>query len=518
MRFPGPVPFLLTISFLSISLLGPVTADRAGIPLDPRAYFDESAQNAIVAWNGSAECLILSTDLQSPADGKLMEILPLPSAPYDIRLGNISSFRNMIRLYNEKAERLNIVPPDSEKALSAAGGPAETAYRGIDVVFSATLGLHNITVIKLESQDDFIRWATAFAGEQGAPDISLGENLNASVGDHLARGICYFVFDVVLVTGQKGTAEPVIYLFNTTYLYYPMKMTYDTLGQNMPDDISIFIIMDGVVRHDRTGTLVISATGGISEYIGFSRSELGSVSGPLGAMFVRSAFVAHLSGTIYGGSYPGREVSDIVIRDGDIRRPGASEMDAQYRRADFLRAIRPLSPSLGYDLLRGLYDPGFLLPEPWLAFIIVGLFLAPVVLGRMFQSMIERGRRKSALWIMWLVLYLLWAGLMLGILLLASVYALSTIGLLVFFLAAAVPLVIVLSLGEHFRYTHFPPGKRTLPAISYGLAAAEVSALVFTPSTTVAFLLAVACLPVSAVAGFLVLLLIAVPRGKKGGS
>jgi hypothetical protein len=162
------VPSLLCLVAMFL-LPGLAGADRGGIPIDPTVRFDESAQNAIVAWNGQKECLILSTDLQSPAPGRLMEMLPLPSAPYDIRLGDTSSFKTMIRLFNDKAQRLNYAAASSNgKEVASGSGDYVDEYKGVNIVFSTSVGLHNITVVKIESQDHFVHWARDFAGEQGA--------------------------------------------------------------------------------------------------------------------------------------------------------------------------------------------------------------------------------------------------------------------------------------------------------------------------------------------------------------
>ena len=516
MRSSALVPFLSIFSFLTLSLLGPVMADGGGIPIGLNVQFDESAQNAIVAWNGTVECLILSTDLQSPTPGKLLQMVPLPSAPYDVRQGNTSSFKDLIRIFNQKAERLDIVVPSKYAVLGAAGGKSEGQFEGIEILFSTVIGMHNITVVKLESRDHFIQWATDFANEHGASNLSIDDGLNASVGEYLLRGIQYFVFDVVDLTSEKRTAEPMVYLFNTTSLYYALKITHDTLSDaaRRPNDISLFLVTDGVIRKDDSYFDGVNAMGGIDEYIEFSRSDLRSVSGPLAALFTRSAFVAHYSGRIYSRSYYHEKVSDIVLYPDNLRRPSASEMAAQYARVDFLRAIKPLSPSLGYDLLRGLYDPGYLPPAFWLAVILLGMFLAPVVLGFMYRGILERSRRNSALWIMWLLIYLVAsAGILLFSLLELSITRMPS-GFVLLLVALLTPVAVALLLGNVVR-TRPSLNRRTLPALAYGMAAVQVAALVFTPSGIMPLLLAIICFPFTAVIGIILVAALAVQRYRK---
>ncbi len=383
-------------------LAATATADKAGIPMDTNVEFDESAQNAIVAWNGETECLILSTDLRSTQPGRLMEMLPLPSAPYDIKAGNTSSFTNLIRLYNEKMERLDVSPgsANGEKA-GGLGGDAVEEFEGIEVIFSSSVGLHNITVVKIESTDHFLQWAKSFSAAQGVPNISIDARLNTTVGAYLGNNIRYFVFDIVDVTAEIRTADPVVYLFNTSYLYYPLRTTYDALPESRtaPNDISVFIVADGVVSKEESYINGVHYTGGIDQYLEFTKSELGLVSGPLGALFNRSAFVAHLSGRMYvsGRHYA---IQDIRLYSTDFRRPSDSELRAQYERADFLRAIKPFSPSLAYSMLRSIYEPGYAPPAAYLALILLGIFIAPFVLGLFFRSVMERGSRKGSFWVL----------------------------------------------------------------------------------------------------------------------
>ena len=69
---------------LSLLITGaqPGFADRGSIPWGdwdlqnlPEIY--EPAQNAIIAWNGKEEILVLTTDLRSSKPTKVLEVLPL---------------------------------------------------------------------------------------------------------------------------------------------------------------------------------------------------------------------------------------------------------------------------------------------------------------------------------------------------------------------------------------------------------------------------------------------------------
>ena len=93
-RIASPITFLLALLFLSIT---PASADKGFIPL--YGYAEEKSQNAIIAWNGEKEVLILSTNLEGKA--KLLEVIPLPSKP-DVKKGDMESFAKIARIVAEK--------------------------------------------------------------------------------------------------------------------------------------------------------------------------------------------------------------------------------------------------------------------------------------------------------------------------------------------------------------------------------------------------------------------------------
>jgi hypothetical protein len=493
---------------LPVILAAGASADKAGIPIDRDVEFDETAQNAIAAWNGQTECLILSTDLQSARPGRLMEMLPLPSAPYDIRPANVSAFKTVIRLYNEKMLRLDVNPASEDGGLKGvpSGGDAVEEFQGIDVVFSSSVGLHNITVVKLENNDHFIQWTRNFAVSQGVSDFAIDEKLNRSVADHLNRSISYFVFDIVSVTAEKRTAEPLAYFFNTTFLYYPLKVTYDALPDSYweRNRISVFLVADGVVREEDSYVPGVYFTGGVHEYIEFSTSELRRVFGPMGALFSRNAFVTHLSGYMRVHSYSPAEIKDVVLRASDLRRPSDDELRAQYERADYLRSIKPLSPSLAYYLLRSAQEPESLPPGPFLALILLGIFIGPVLLAVMYKGIMERGNRRSAIWVAWLTLYCVGIAGVLSITSLTTYYSGSPAWLLPLYLVLFVPLLLVLYLGERFK-TRPPAGRRAVLGLGLGMSIPQVLAFIFIPNSIIAVPMALLCFPALGVLGIVFL-------------
>ena len=82
---------LIVVTLLFINMLLPtVNGDRGGFS-PRRVQVTETAQKAIIAWNGTYEALILSTDISSSNESEVVEIMPLPSNPA-ISKGETRSF------------------------------------------------------------------------------------------------------------------------------------------------------------------------------------------------------------------------------------------------------------------------------------------------------------------------------------------------------------------------------------------------------------------------------------------
>ncbi|RLF61550.1 MAG: DUF2330 domain-containing protein, partial [Thermoplasmata archaeon] len=79
---------LITVWMLLISLsFTVVSGDKGMVPFNPLIQIEENAQNAIIAWNGTEEVLILSTDVTSSESTLVLELLPLPSNPLEVKEG-----------------------------------------------------------------------------------------------------------------------------------------------------------------------------------------------------------------------------------------------------------------------------------------------------------------------------------------------------------------------------------------------------------------------------------------------
>jgi hypothetical protein len=212
-----------------------VYADRGMIPVDPEVSVYEPGQKAILAWNGHEEIMILSTDVSSSQQTLVLEILPLPSKP-TVEAGSFRSFEEIQNLiWNEG---LNILTYDSKN---------EARSGTVEVVFHEEIGAHNITVVKASNASELSSWMNNFMEDSGVNDaVSLG-NFESAVEDYMHRGFSYYVLDLITVSSEERSVDPILYKFNSDFLYYPLVITSPIGGDT---EITLFILTEEKIDGD----------------------------------------------------------------------------------------------------------------------------------------------------------------------------------------------------------------------------------------------------------------------------
>ena len=210
-----------------------ISADRGMIPVSDVSVYGPG-QKAIIAWDGEEEIMILSTDVRASSDSVVLEVLPLPSMPQRIEAGDFSSFYEIEWLVSSKLPFFNMPYGDR------LGGGGE----GVEIVFHERIGAHDITVVEANSAQELIDWAEAFLGDNGIEhDISSPE-LEAMFGGYIEDGMGFFVFDLVDVTPDPMSIEPIIYQFRSDSLYYPLVISSLASGET---EIILFLLTPGAV-------------------------------------------------------------------------------------------------------------------------------------------------------------------------------------------------------------------------------------------------------------------------------
>jgi len=207
-----------------------VSADRGMIPVIPEVSIYEPGQKAIIAWDGQEEILILSTDASSTYNTTTLEILPLPSSPKRIAEASSESFDVVQGLIWRHTP-----PPPTFNW--------DETRRGIEVVFHEKIGMHDITVVEAGNVSEFVGWMEEFLLKNGiTQEVSL-QDFELIIQDYMSRGFHFYVLDLLELSPDLKSVEPILYEFDTSFLYYPLLITTPIGGEGK---ITLFLITEGL--------------------------------------------------------------------------------------------------------------------------------------------------------------------------------------------------------------------------------------------------------------------------------
>jgi hypothetical protein len=213
-------------------LFTPASADMGQIHVSLAGVtVSESAQKAIILSNGKEEVLILGTELAASKKTAVVRFIPFPAEP-KVALAPKGVFDRLAGLVAKY--KLQYVHTFHSK-----GGPATIGKSGVEVRFSAKLGSHDITVIRVRDASQLRAWANGYFKKMGLPTAKSYREAETIVADYVARGIDWFVVDSVKLSPDKRIVEPVAYRFASTSLYYPLKDTNTFGGKG---EIELFVV------------------------------------------------------------------------------------------------------------------------------------------------------------------------------------------------------------------------------------------------------------------------------------
>ncbi|MEM3165795.1 MAG: DUF2330 domain-containing protein [Candidatus Methanomethylicia archaeon] len=218
---------IITITILITLIIPHTYADRGIIFIKPNVSVYESGQKAIIAWNGFEEILILSTDVIGEEEGMAVEILPLPSKPI-IQKADFKSFEELQKIIMNRAFEF-----------SRSYGKGLGDLKSLEIVFHEKIGLHDITLIKALSAKELTYWIEEYLRKVNITQKLQLESLEYLIQDYIDRGFQYYSIDLVTVSKIEKSINPILYRFNTSFLYYPLKISSIISGQTQ---ITIFII------------------------------------------------------------------------------------------------------------------------------------------------------------------------------------------------------------------------------------------------------------------------------------
>jgi len=300
-------------ALVCLCLVGPllpasVLADGGMIPIASFAVY-EPGQKAIIGWNGTQEVLILSTDVYADSDTTALRIIPLPSEPQRIEQGDFQSFIRVADLIRERFGH--------RSSLFACGMGKEGGVDGVDIVFHEKIGSHDIWVARTSDATEFIEWAEDFLAQNQIQYQISSPRLESLAGDYIAEGIEFFVFDLVELSPDQNSVEPILYQFQSDTLYYPIRISSIVPGYTRmslflltPAPLDLGQLAEGlaqlVVSEDRPERINIQVALADDEPIQckLNKQEIESIDQRVASLFGQDAWLTAVEGAPYGQDIP----------------------------------------------------------------------------------------------------------------------------------------------------------------------------------------------------------------------
>ncbi len=226
-----------TTQFLFVLLLTSLAfSDRGMIPVHPYVQIFEPNQRAMIAWNGTEEILLLSTDVRASDSTMVLEVLPLPAEP-EVKKGDLETFRKATNLINSK---LRVV--FSKKN----GGEDRAETPGGEITFHKKIGAHDISVTHLLNATSFVDWVKEYLKSINIEKDVISEEMRELIEEYVDEDFEWFVFDVISLGEEIVTNEPIQYRFKTESLFYPLKITKTGEGHT---SIELLILTPRLLRN-----------------------------------------------------------------------------------------------------------------------------------------------------------------------------------------------------------------------------------------------------------------------------
>ena len=235
----------------------PADSTGTGFNLGPDNAFSEPNQQAVLAWNGKEEVLILSTNEKTTLSKgtAMLSVLPLPGKPVSIERANVKSFAIAKGIMNEKLKQQNTT-------------------MNMGVVLTTKIGSHNIFVWEIESKNDFQGKVQSYISDHygGKAAALISSNTLKVIDQYVKEGFRYFAFDLTLVEDEFSTKEAIAYRFESAYAYFPLRISQvGGVGETVVD-------------------LIVLTPMGEKKLTFSSRSGINEKDGSLGTFFAKDPF------------------------------------------------------------------------------------------------------------------------------------------------------------------------------------------------------------------------------------
>lgn len=208
----------------------------------------EPNQNAVIAWNGQEEILVLSTNLLASEPTKVLEVIPFPSKPA-VKAGDMKTFSKATEIINawEKAHPKRVWIPEGTGGPGTAGSGGferEIVKPAAEIVFHKQIGASEINVVHVLEQEKFVQWVEKFLHGQDVKEVKIPDVLKKSITEYLQDGCEWFAFNVVSLGTEAKSKTAVEYRFASNCLYYPLRISRTDSGNT---EISLLILTRDVL-------------------------------------------------------------------------------------------------------------------------------------------------------------------------------------------------------------------------------------------------------------------------------
>lgn len=234
---------ILILAVIILLFALPARADKGPIIWQDNVTVTQESQKAIIMHNGSDEALILGTEMRASRDIEVLEFIPFPSEPA-VELAGGDPFGAISRLISQKG----LVFFRSHDLAVKGGQGAEGSVVPVEIRLSQKIGLHDVTMVKINDIKEFRNWCEKFFRDKGLD--AYHEKLSRvyeNARDYTQRGYTYFVFDRINISSDAKFIEPLLYKFKSRTIYYPLK-TSNLIGGN--GTVELIFLLPGSLMDD----------------------------------------------------------------------------------------------------------------------------------------------------------------------------------------------------------------------------------------------------------------------------
>ncbi|MFW3146115.1 MAG: DUF2330 domain-containing protein [Thermoplasmatota archaeon] len=222
-----PLAILIFMICAAFTVMAPpVSADGGMITSEPMFVY-ESGQNAVIGWDGQKEKMCLSVNVFTEEDTRGFHVVPFLSEP-EIEQGSLSMFENFSDIFYGFRDY-------DHDGMNYDSGPlsGDDEQKSVEVLREETIGEHDVTVIRVDSTENFKEEMTEIVEGMGIEIEDWPDELNDIITNYTERDMNFFTIDSYPLFRSERTVEPLVYTFESDVLIFPMEISSMLDGWSM---------------------------------------------------------------------------------------------------------------------------------------------------------------------------------------------------------------------------------------------------------------------------------------------